>query len=200
MKYLYLLYTLAVAVMSGGFVSCAMAEETITDASDAAGEGADATDSKIRRCINNMKPVSGKVNTKAEIFVIIAFTDFHVDNLCEREPDIKEVAKAFKKGGVAKILQKIQKKKNVQTILAVEEGTNLKHVKKHIVKWLGLKCPIMVYKTDDEAFIDVVGDGDMVVAYSKNDKFIVDGSIDMVAHTMDRFLKELNKWIAEHKD
>jgi hypothetical protein len=58
----------------------------------------------------------------------------------------------------------------------------------------------MVYKTDDEAFIDVVGDGDIVVAYSKNDKFIVDGSIDMVAHTMDRFLKELNKWIAEHKN
>ena len=183
--------------MCAGFVPCAMAEETVTASSDAASE---AEDTKILRCIKNMKKISGKVNTKAEVFVLVVFTDLHVDNLCDGGEDLKEVANAFKKGGVAKILQQIQKKKNVQTILAVEDGANLKHVKKYIVKWLGLKCPIMVYKTDDEAFIDVVGDGDMVVAYSKNDKFIVDGSIDMVAHTMDRFLKELNKWIAEYNN
>ncbi|MBR5593942.1 MAG: hypothetical protein IKZ13_04900 [Akkermansia sp.] len=200
MKYLYLFYTLAVAIMSGGFVPCAMAEETITASPDAESETVDAKDSKILSCIKNMKLISGKVNTNADIFVLIVFTDFHVDNLCGGREDLKEVAKAFKKGGVAKILQQLQKKKNVQTILAVQEGTNLKHVKKHIVKWLGLKCPIMQYKPDDEAFTGVVGDGDLVVAYSENDEYIAEGAIDMVGHTMDRFLKELNKWIAAHKN
>ena len=183
--------------MCAGFVPCAMAEETVTASSDAASE---AEDTKILRCIKNMKKISGKVNTKAEVFVLVVFTDLHVDNLCDGGEDLKEVANAFKKGGVAKILQQVQKKKNVQTILAVEDGANLKHVKKYIVKWLGLKCPIMVYQPDEEAFSGVVGGGDLVVAYSNKDEYIAEGSIDMVGHTMDRFLKELNKWMAAHKN
>ena len=74
----------------------------------------------------------------------------------------------------------------------------MKHVKKHIVKWLGLKCPIMEYNPMDEAFTSVAGDEDVVLAYSKDSELIAEGSIDMVAHTMDRFLKILNKWLAEH--
>ena len=54
--------------MCAGFVPCAMAEETVTASSDAASE---AEDTKILRCIKNMKKISGKVNTKAEVFVLI---------------------------------------------------------------------------------------------------------------------------------
>ena len=186
--------------MCAGFVPCAMAEESETSSPDAESETVDTEEGDILRCIKNMKKISGRVNTNADIFVLIVFTEFHVENLCEGGEDPRQVAKAFKKGGVTKILQQIQKKKNVQTILAVQKGTNMKHVKKHIVKWLGLKCPIMEYKPDDEAFTAVAGDNDLVVAYSRNDDLIAEGSIDMVGHTMDQFLKELNNWMAEHKN
>ncbi len=200
MKHLYLLYALAVAAMSGGIVPYALADDTPTATLEAVSETADTQESKIHSCIKNMKRISGKVNPNADVYVLIVFTDMHVDNLCGGREDLKEVTKAFKEGGVAKILQKIQKKKNVQTILTVKEGTNMKHVKKHIVKWLALKCPIMEYKPLDEAFTSVAGDQDMVIAYSAKDELIVEGSIDMVAHTMDRFLKELNQWMAEHQN
>lgn len=200
MKHLYLLYTLAVTAMCGGIIPCALANDTPGTTQEEASAPAAPKESEIHSCIKNMKRISGKVNPNADVYVLIVFTDMHVENLCGGREDLKEVTKAFKEGGVAKILQKIQKKKNVQTILAVREGTNLKHVKKHIVKWLALKCPIMEYQPLDEAFTSVAGDQDMVIAYSSKDELIVEGSIDMVAHTMDRFLEKLNQWMAEHQN
>ena len=200
MKHLYLIYILIVAALSGAFVPCALADDSSTETRESESEASVAKEPKILSCIKNMKLISGKVNKNADVFVIIVFTEMHVDNLCGGREDLKKVASAFKKGGVAKILQQIQKKKNVQTILAVGEGANMKHVKKHIVKWLGLKCPIMEYNPMDEAFTSVAGDEDVVLAYSKDSELIAEGSIDMVAHTMDRFLKILNKWLAEHQN
>lgn len=154
-------------------------------------------ESNIIRCINNMKRVSGKVNMDADVFVLVIITDEHVENLCGGREDIKQATRAFKEGGVAKCMRKIQNKKNVQTILAVRKGTNLTYVKKYMVKWIGLKCPIMIYDPMEEYFNRVAGDSDCVLGYSRNGEHIVEGSIDMVAHNMDSFLKELDKWMAD---
>ena len=97
-------------------------------------------DSRGVTALQALKFTSGKPNWDADIFVLVCISQLTLNDMFD-DNSPKEWEALFKKEGVIKHLQKIQKKKGVTTLYIVEQGADMKLARQY-AKILKLKAPI----------------------------------------------------------
>ena len=87
-----------------------------------------------------LKFTSGKPNWNADVFVLVCVSELALHSMLDSTSP-QEWEAHFKKEGVIKNLQKIQKLKGVTTLYIVEQGADMKKAKQY-AKILKLKAPV----------------------------------------------------------
>lgn len=140
---------------------------------------------KLVQHINQLKKISGKPDQKAELYVIIFMTSHYIFNC---STDAEGVLHELKDGETVKILSKIQKAKGVETLLLVEEGSDMKALKKKAMKLLKLRCPVLL--NTPGALGTLAFDADGIMLATRDGEMLVDGYMPVVA---EKILEEIEE-------
>lgn len=171
-----------------------VADDKEDDDSDIAPDKSE--DDKTVNIIKGLKKVSGKPDEDAKAYAFIVMTELFVSNMFSEVGAYEKPEKHFRKIGVVKQLQSLQKKKDVETILAVEEGADMKAVRTKLMKWLGIKAPIVQWNT---ANISEIAGCDGVYVVDRKSVGISQGTLED-GESMAEMMKTLNAWLKKHAE
>lgn len=148
-----------------------------------AADTSEAEPAEMVQRISQLKPISGKPDMKADFYVFIIMTGLYIFN-CGHDPD--GVLRELNNGATVRTLEKIQKKKGVETIVLVEEGADLKVLKQKALKLHKLRCPVMYNSL--EAMGTLAYDADEIMLVSRDGQLLEFGYMPIVA---DSILQEI---------
>lgn len=148
-------------------------------------------DKKTVQIIKSLKKVSGTPDEDAKAYAFIVMSEFFVSDMFSGIAVHEKPEKHYRKTGVVKQIQALQKKKDVETILAVEEGANMKAVRTKLMKWFGIKAPIVQWNMMN---LSEIADCDGVYVVDCQAKCISQGMLED-AESLAEMLDTLNTWL-----